>query len=58
MSRIIFRCEHLILLRATPFVDDSTYQGNDIPGAPRQVLATEIKYTHPVGFSLTPSIEW
>jgi iron complex outermembrane receptor protein len=40
------------------YVDDSTYQGNDIPGAPRQVLATEIKYTHPVGFSLAPSIEW
>ena len=40
------------------YVDDSTYQGNDIPGAPRQVLATEIKYTHPAGFSLAPSIEW
>jgi hypothetical protein len=40
------------------FVDDSTYQGNDIPGAPRQGLATEIKYTHPTGFSLAPSIEW
>ena len=40
------------------YVDDSTFQGNDIPGAPRQVLATEIKYTHPVGFSLAPSIEW
>jgi iron complex outermembrane receptor protein len=40
------------------YVDDSTYRGNDIPGAPRQVLATEIKYTHPVGFSLAPSIEW
>jgi iron complex outermembrane recepter protein len=40
------------------FVDDSTYRDNDIPGAPRQVLATEIKYTHPAGFSLAPSIEW
>ena len=40
------------------YVDDSTYQNNDIPGAPHQVLATEIKYTHPVGFSLAPSIEW
>jgi len=40
------------------FVDDSTYQNNHIPGAPHQVLATEIKYTHPVGFSLAPSIEW
>ena len=40
------------------YVEDSTYKGNDIPGAPRQVLATEIKYTHPAGFSLAPSIEW
>jgi iron complex outermembrane receptor protein len=40
------------------YVDDSTYQDNDIPGAPHQALATEIKYTHPVGFSLAPNIEW
>jgi len=31
---------------------------NDIPGAPGQVLATEIRYSHPSGFSLTPSVEW
>jgi iron complex outermembrane recepter protein len=40
------------------YVDDSTYEGNDIPGAPHQVLATEMKYTHPAGFSVAPSIEW
>ena len=40
------------------YVDDPTYKGNDIPGAPKQVMATEIKYTHPSGFSLAPSIEW
>jgi iron complex outermembrane receptor protein len=40
------------------FVEDPNYQGNDIPGAPHQVMTTEIKYTHPSGFSLTPSIEW
>jgi iron complex outermembrane receptor protein len=40
------------------FVEDTNYQGNDIPGAPHQVMTTEIKYTHPSGFSLTPSIEW
>jgi iron complex outermembrane receptor protein len=45
-------------LASYTYVDDSTYQNNDIPGAPHQVLATEIKYTHPVGFSLAPSIEW
>ena len=40
------------------YVEDSTYKGNDIPGAPRQVMATEIKYTHPSGFSFAPSVEW
>jgi len=40
------------------FVEDRDYKGNDIPGAPRHVMSTEIKYTHPSGFSLAPSIEW
>jgi iron complex outermembrane receptor protein len=40
------------------YVEDPNYKGNDIPGAPRQVMATEIKYTHPSGFSLAPSVEW
>jgi iron complex outermembrane receptor protein len=40
------------------FVDDPNYKGNDIPGAPHQAMVTEIKYTHPVGFSLAPSVEW
>jgi iron complex outermembrane receptor protein len=40
------------------FVDDPNFTGNDIPGAPRQVLSTEIKYTHPSGFSLAPTVEW
>ena len=40
------------------YVDDANYAGNDIPGAPSQVLSTEIKYTHPSGFSLAPSVEW
>jgi iron complex outermembrane receptor protein len=40
------------------YVDDPNYKGNDIPGAPSQVMTTEIKYTHPSGFSLTPSVEW
>jgi iron complex outermembrane receptor protein len=45
-------------LASYTFVDDSSYHGNEIPGAPRQVVATEIKYTHPAGFSLAPSVEW
>jgi len=40
------------------FVEDPNYKGNDIPGAPHQVMSTEIKYTHPSGFSLAPSVEW
>jgi len=40
------------------FVEDPKYKGNDIPGAPRQVLSTEIKYTHPSGFTLAPTVEW
>jgi iron complex outermembrane recepter protein len=40
------------------YVEDPNYKGNDIPGAPQQVMATEIKYTHPSGFSVAPGIEW
>ena len=40
------------------FVEDPNYKGNDIPGAPRQVLSAEIKYAHPSGFSIAPSVEW
>lgn len=40
------------------YVQDPDYEGNDIPGAPRQVLNTEIRYTHPSGLSITPSVEW
>jgi iron complex outermembrane receptor protein len=40
------------------YVEDSSYKGNDIPGAPHQILTAEIKYAHPSGFSLAPSVEW
>jgi iron complex outermembrane receptor protein len=40
------------------YVEDSSYKGNDIPGAPRQMMTTEIRYTHPSGLSLAPSVEW
>ncbi len=39
------------------FVDDSTHDGNDIPGAPRHHGSMEIKYWHPSGFSIAPSFE-
>ena len=40
------------------FVEDPQYKGNDIPGAPQHSATAEIKYTHPSGFSLAPSMEW
>jgi iron complex outermembrane receptor protein len=39
------------------FVDDSSYTGNDIPGAPKHHASVELKYWHPSGFSLAPSFE-
>jgi iron complex outermembrane receptor protein len=40
------------------FTDDPTFQGNDIPGAPWQYVSGELKYEHPSGFSIAPTIEW
>ena len=40
------------------YVDDPSYAGNDIPGAPHQSMTAEIRYTHPAGFSVAPSVEW
>ena len=39
------------------FVDDSAFDGNDIPGAPRHHGSMELKYWHPSGFSIAPSLE-
>ena len=40
------------------YVEDSSYKGNDIPGAPRHVVQLEGRYSSPVGLSITPSLEW
>jgi iron complex outermembrane recepter protein len=40
------------------FVEDESYSGNEIPGAPSHHLSAEVKYTHPAGFSFAPSFEW
>ena len=40
------------------FVEDSLYQGNDIPGAPQHYINAELSYLHPAGFSIAPSIDW
>lgn len=39
------------------FVDDSVYDGNDIPGAPHHHAMLEVKYRHPSGFSIAPTLE-
>lgn len=40
------------------FVRDSAYSGNQIPGAPRHHITAEVKYSHPIGVTVTPSVEW
>jgi iron complex outermembrane receptor protein len=40
------------------FVEDPDYKGNDIPGAPQHSATVEIKYTHPSGFAIAPTVEW
>lgn len=40
------------------YVDDSTFDGNDIPGAPRHHLMAELRYAHPSGLSVVPHVEW
>lgn len=40
------------------FVEDSTFDGNDIPGQPQHVLNAEVKYRHPSGWSIAPTAEW
>ena len=55
--------DHIILRGAYTysrftFVEDPTYAGNDIPGAPAHVITAEAKYTHPAGFSVAPTVEW
>jgi iron complex outermembrane receptor protein len=40
------------------FVRDTLFTGNEIPGAPRHHLTAQLDYSHPAGFSITPSVEW
>ncbi|MGH7498585.1 MAG: TonB-dependent receptor domain-containing protein [Gemmatimonadales bacterium] len=40
------------------FVKDSSFDRNEIPGAPRHHLVAQASYSHPSGISLTPSLEW
>lgn len=40
------------------FVDDPAHGDNELPGAPPQVLHTELSYRHPCGLWLAPRVEW
>ncbi|HEU4995099.1 MAG TPA: TonB-dependent receptor [Gemmatimonadaceae bacterium] len=39
------------------FTEDSAFSGKELPGAPRQYVSAEVKYRHPSGFSIAPSVE-
>jgi len=40
------------------FVRDSLFDGHDIPGAPTHFIVAELRYAHPAGFTISPSVEW
>lgn len=40
------------------FDGDDQYGDNQIAGIPENVLRTEISYSHPEGFYITPTIDW
>lgn len=40
------------------FDDDRVFGDNDIPGAPRHYLRSELRYTHSHGWYLGPNVEW
>ena len=40
------------------FVEDPTFEGNDIPGAPRHHVQAQVRLQHRSGLAVTPSLEW
>ena len=40
------------------FVGDPDYGNNYIPGAPRHLLRTELRYDHPKGVWIAPRVDW
>lgn len=40
------------------YVGDPTYGDNHLPGAPRHLLRTELRYDHPRGFWISPNLDW
>ncbi|MGL4288426.1 MAG: TonB-dependent receptor family protein [Phreatobacter sp.] len=39
------------------FVNDPVYGNNRIPGVPQHVLRTALSYSHPAGFTVTPTVD-
>jgi iron complex outermembrane receptor protein len=40
------------------YVGDLTYFNNTLPGAPRHLVRSELRYDHPDGFWIAPSVDW
>ena len=40
------------------FTEDADYDGNFIPGQPKHLLRSEIRYAHPKGIWIAPSVDW
>ena len=40
------------------FDGDRVYRDNQLPGAPRHLLRAELRYRHPSGATVAPTVEW
>ena len=40
------------------YVDDPLYFDNHLPGAPRHIVRSELRYDHPRGFWVAPNVDW
>jgi iron complex outermembrane receptor protein len=40
------------------YVNDPTYFNNYLPGAPRHLVRSELRYDHPRGFWIAPNVDW
>lgn len=40
------------------FTDDANFKGNFIPGQPKHLLKSELRYDHPKGFWVAPNVDW
>jgi iron complex outermembrane receptor protein len=40
------------------YIDDLIYFNNYLPGAPRHIVRSELRYDHPRGFWIAPNVDW